>query len=450
MAQLLETLTRTFPHMETITAMFADSNGIMRGKLLPADALPKLIKEGILLPASVFGTDATGESVAETGLVWDTGDRDFPFMAVPDSFHPLDDAGRNIACLIQMMNTDGTPHQLDPRGILGQVITRMNDMGIYPVIAPELEFYLIDRSLDHGMGQYAPIPMTGESQPTNQIYGIEAYDEFSDVVNDIHSTCLTAGVKADTAITEYGRGQYEINILHNSDALRAADEAALLRYHTRRVARRHGIDATFMGKPFADDTGSGFHLHVSLWDDKGNNLMAEQNGADPVSEPTLQHAVGGLAQHLGDCFAVFAPNANAWRRIAPGHYAPVDKSWGVNNRTVNFRIPESGKSARRIEHRAASSDINPYLTTALILAAMADGIKNRITPPDMTIKNAYDAPNREGLPATWAEANQMFSQSAFIKSWLGAEYTHVYSATKEYERLTFDKTITPLEWQWYR
>jgi glutamine synthetase len=326
----------------------------------------------------------------------------------------------------------------------------MNDMGIYPVIAPELEFYLIDRSLDHGMGQYAPIPMTGESQPTNQIYSIEAYDEFSDVVNDIHSTCLTAGVKADTAITEYGRGQYEINILHNSDALRAADEAALLRYHTRRVARRHGIDATFMGKPFADDTGSGFHLHVSLWDDKGNNLMAEQNGADPVSEPTLQHAVGGLAQHLGDCFAVFAPNANAWRRIAPGHYAPVDKSWGVNNRTVNFRIPESGKSARRIEHRAASSDINPYLTTALILAAMADGIKNRITPPNMTIKNAYDAPNREGLPATWAEANQMFSQSAFIKSWLGAEYTHVYSATKEYERLTFDKTITPLEWQWYR
>jgi glutamine synthetase len=188
MAPLLETLTKTFPHMETITAMFADSNGIMRGKLLPADALPKLIKEGILLPASVFGTDATGESVAETGLVWDTGDRDFPFMAVPDSFHPLDDAGRNIACLIQMMNTDGTPHQLDPRGILGQVITRMNDMGIYPVIAPELEFYLIDRSLDHGMGQYAPIPMTGESQPTNQIYGIEAYDEFSDVVNDIHSS----------------------------------------------------------------------------------------------------------------------------------------------------------------------------------------------------------------------------------------------------------------------
>ncbi len=450
MAQLLETLTKNFPNMETITAMFADSNGIMRGKLLPADTLPKLIKEGILLPASVFGTDATGESVAETGLVWDTGDRDFPFMPVADSFHALDDEGQNIACLIQMMDTDGTPHQLDPRGILGEVIKRINAMGFFPVIAPELEFYLIDRKLDDGMGQYAPIPDTGESQPTNQIYGIEAYDEFSDVVNDIHRTCLTAGIKADTAITEYGRGQYEINILHQADALRAADEAALLRYHTRRVARRHGIDSTFMGKPFADDTGSGFHLHVSLWDDKGNNLMAEDDGGEPVSNPVLQHAVGWLAQHLGDSFAIFSPNANAWRRIAPGHYAPVDKSWGVNNRTVNFRVPEGNRSARRIEHRAASADINPYLTTALILAAMVDGITNQITPPDMTTKNAYDAPNRDGLPATWAEANQMFSQSAFIKTWLGEAYTHVYTATKEYERLTFNQTITPLEWQWYR
>lgn len=450
MAQLLETLTKKFPNMETITAMFADSNGIMRGKLLPADTLPKLIKEGILLPASVFGTDATGESVAETGLVWDTGDRDFPFLPVAESFHALDDDGRNVACLIQMMDTDGTPHQLDPRGILGEVIKRINGMGIYPVIAPELEFYLIDRKLDDGMGQYAPIPDTGESQPTNQIYGIEAYDEFSDVVNDIHRTCLTAGIKADTAITEYGRGQYEINILHQGDALRAADEAALLRYHTRRVARRHGIDSTFMGKPFADDTGSGFHLHVSLWDDKGNNLMAEDDGCEPVSNPVLQHAIGGLAQHLGDSFAIFSPNANAWRRIAPGHYAPVDKSWGVNNRTVNFRVPEGNRSARRIEHRAASADINPYLTTALILAAMVDGITNQTTPPDMTTKNAYDAPNRDGLPATWAAANEMFSQSAFIKTWLGEAYTHVYAATKEYERLTFDQTVTPLEWQWYR
>ena len=450
MAQLLETLTKNFPNMETITAMFADSNGIMRGKLLPADTLPKLIKEGILLPASVFGTDATGESVAETGLVWDTGDRDFPFMPVADSFHALDDDGKNVACLIQMMDKDGTPHQLDPRGILGEVIKRINATGIYPVIAPELEFYLIDRKLNHGMGQYAPIPDTGESQPTNQIYGIEAYDEFSDVVNDIHRTCLTAGIKADTAITEYGRGQYEINILHQADALRAADEAALLRYHTRRVARRHGIDSTFMGKPFADDTGSGFHLHVSLWDDKGNNLMAEDDGGEPVSNPVLQYSVGGLAQHLGDSFAIFSPNANAWRRIAPGHYAPVDKSWGVNNRTVNFRVPEGNRSARRIEHRAASADINPYLTTALILAAMVDGITNQITPPDMTTKNAYDAPNRDGLPATWAAANEMFSQSTFIKTWLGEAYTHVYAATKEYERLTFDQTITPLEWQWYR
>ncbi|MDA0307930.1 MAG: glutamine synthetase family protein [Proteobacteria bacterium] len=452
MTQLLKTLTKNFPNLDTITAMFADSNGMMRGKVLPADALEKLITEGVLLPASVYGTDATGESVAETGLVWDTGDEDFPFHVVKDSFHDLSDGnGTDAACLIQMMTNDGTPHHLDPRSILAKVVDRLNDMGLHPVIAPELEFYLIDRQLDDlGMGQYARIPISGETQPTNQIYGIEAFDEFSDVVSDIRRTCLMAGVRADTAITEYGRGQYEINILHNDDALRAADEAALLRYHARRIARRHGLDTTFMGKPFANDTGSGFHLHVSLWDDKGNNIMAEKDGDDPTSNPLLRYAVGGMAKYLADSFAVFAPNANAWRRMLPGHYAPVDRSWGINNRTVNFRVPSGNSKSRRLEHRASSADINPYLTTALILAAMAEGIKHQISPPEMTKANAYDTPNRDGLPNTWAEAIQLFRDSDFIKNWLGEEYTKVYAATKEYERNTFAANVTALEWSWYR
>jgi glutamine synthetase len=164
----------------------------------------------------------------------------------------------------------------------------------------------------------------------------------------------------------------------------------------------------------------------------------------------LRYAVGGMAQHLADSFAVFAPNANAWRRMLPGHYAPVDRSWGINNRTVNFRVPSGSAKSRRLEHRASSSDINPYLTIALILAAMAEGIKNQIAPPEMTIANAYDAPNRDGLPNTWAEAIQLFRNSDFVKSWLGQDYTKVYAATKEYERNTFAANVTSLEWSWYR
>ena len=465
MAQNYKILSKKFPHLQRITAMFADSNGIMRGKILPKESLEKLMREGILLPASVFGTDATGESVAETGLVWDSGDADFPFQMVADSLHDMganEGAGgcagvgaNEFACLIQMFDADGNPHPLDPRSILGAVIARLEAMDLYPTIAPELEFYLINRQLDaHGLGQYARISNADAPPSTNQIYGIEAFDEFGAILDEMRQACTRANIRADTAISEYGRGQYEINILHNANALRAADEAALLRYHTRRVARRCGVDATFMGKPFADDTGSGFHLHVSLWDARGdkkaNNLMAEKSGDDPTANPILRHAVGGLATYLADSFAVFAPNANAWRRILPGHYAPVDKSWGVNNRTVNFRIPASDAKARRIEHRTASADCNPYLTTALILGAMAEGIENRLDPPPITTGNAYENPNRADLPQDWAEANRIFAESAFIKKWLGEEYAHVFTATKEYERRQFAAQITPLEWQWYR
>jgi len=441
-----------FPELETITAMFADSNGIMRGKILPASGLDKLFSEGVFLPASVFGTDATGESVASTGLVWETGDKDFPWRVIPGSFHPLPGTdGREAGVMIQMMTEEGEPHPLDPRSILENALGMLAEQNIYPVIAPELEFYLIDPATDEaGMGQPAIVPAQGQGQPTNQIYGIDAYDEFKPVIEAIKAACQDMAVGADTAIAEYGRGQFEINLVHREDVLRACDEAALLRRMSRVVARQHGFDVTFMGKPFADDTGSGFHLHVSLWDADGRNLLQEDEGNSADSNPNLRHAAGGMGYFLADSMAVFSPNANAWRRIQPGHYAPIDRSWGENNRTVSFRIPPGSPSSRRLEHRCGSADINPYLATTLILGAMAEGMAQKITPPPVTTGNAYAAPDREGLPATWAEANARFRDSAFIGRWLGEEYRHVFAETKEYERLTFNSTITPLEWAWYR
>ncbi|MEK9861295.1 MAG: glutamine synthetase, partial [Alphaproteobacteria bacterium] len=147
---------------------------------------------------------------------------------------------------------------------------------------------------------------------------------------------------------------------------------------------------------------------------------------------------------------VFAANANAWRRIHPGHYAPIDRSWGHNNRTVSFRIPQSGPEARRLEHRCSSADINPYLAITLILAAMVEGIEQKMTPPPITTGNAYDAPDRDGLPMSWAEANRVFAESDFTKSWLGEDLVRVFATTKEYERLQFEGKVTPLEWLWYR
>ena len=447
-----ENIRRKNPELNTVTAMFADSNGIMRGKVLPASGLEKLFSEGVYLPASVFGTDATGESVAETGLVWEKGDVDFRWLPVADTFFILPGSqGRDAAVMIQMMEDDGSPHPLDPRSVLQSVVCKLGGLNIFPVIAPELEFYLISMANDdRGMGQAAVVGNLGRPQETNQIYGIDSYDEFRPVLEQIKSACHAVAVGADTAITEYGRGQFEINLMHREDPVRACDEAALLRHLARRVARQHGFDVTFMGKPFADDTGSGFHLHASLWDKAGTNLLREPEGSQPWDHPNMAFAAGGMARYLGESMAVFSPNANAWRRIQPGHYAPTDRSWGFNNRTVTFRIPPGDAKARRLEHRSGSADVNPYLATALILAAMAEGIERQITPPAMTTGNAYDAPDRDGLPDTWAASLDLFAESEFIGTWLGEGYRRVYAETKHYERRVFEGHVTPLEWAWYR
>lgn len=440
------------PEVESLTAMFADINGVLRGKSVPVSKWQTLCRQGVYFPASVFGTDATGESVAETGLVWESGDADFACFPVAGSGHIIPGSdGREAGLLLQMQQQDGTPHPLDPRSVLGRVTEKLAENGLHAVVAAELEFYLICSELDAaGMGRRAIVPAIGMEQPTNQIYGVDALDEFRPLISAIQQASLDSGMAADTAIAEYGRSQFEINLGHRADPLRAADEAALLRRLVRRIARQHGHDASFMGKPFADDTGSGLHLHISLWDAAGKNIMQESEGEKPESAAALQHAVAGMACHLGESMALFAPNANAWRRLQPGHYAPVDKSWGHNNRTVSFRIPTGPASARRLEHRCASADANVYLVSAAVLAAMADGIERQLVPPPITTGNAYAAPLRDGLPKTWAEALDSFAASRFLRDWLGDSFVSTYHATKSYERNCFAAAVSPLEWQWYR
>ena len=452
MSLIAENWLKRYPSLETITAMFSDSNGVMRGKILPISSLDKLLTDGVLFPASVFALDITGEAVDASGLIWETGDDDSPWRVVEDSFHILPSSeGKAGAVLIMMTQADGTPHPLDPRGVLNAVIERLKGMGIYPVIAPELEFYLIDDCLDAmGMGQIAKVPRTGLGQDTNQVYGLDAYDDFAATLEAMKAACYEAAVGVDTAIAEYGRSQFEINLRHQKNCLRAADEAILLKRLSRLVARQHGHDVTFMGKPFADDTGSGFHLHVSLLDENGLNIMAENDGESETSNPNLGHAAAGMGRYLADCMAIFSPNANAWRRIQPGHYAPIDRSWGINNRTVSFRVPHGDKKSRRLEHRCGAADVNPYLATAVILAAMAEGIQQKLSPPPITTGNAYDKPDNKGLPKSWAEANAVFGSSDFIADWLGEGYRHVFFVTKEHERQDFDKAMTPLEWRGYR
>jgi glutamine synthetase len=447
-----KTIRKSWPDLVTVAAMFADSNGIMRGKILPVSGLEKLFSEGVFLPASVFGTDATGESAEKTGLVNENGEPDCRWMPVADTFFILPGSdGRDAAVMVQMMEDDGSPHPLDPRSILQSAVRSLEKRDIFPVVAPELEFYMIGLVNDqHGMGQAAQVKNLERPQQTKQVYGIDSYEEFRPLLEEIKTVCQAVSVGADNVVSEYGRGQYEINLTHREDPVRASDEAVLLRHLTRRVARQHGVDVTFMGKPFAEDSGSGFHLHASLWDGDGTNILREAEESEPWDNPKLQHAAGGMAHFLGDSMAVFAPNANAWRRLQPGHSAPTGRSWGYNNRTVSFRIPHGEAKARRLENRCGSADVNPYLLSTLILAAMVEGIDQQIAPPPITTGNAYDSPDREGLPQTWHAALDLFANSSFITTWLGEHYQHVYTETKRAEMTAFENHITPLEWAWYR
>ena len=450
--EILAAFLSKYPELETITAMFADLNGVMRGKILPVSSIEKLFKEGVLLPASVFGTDATGESVPETGLVWETGDADFNWQVVPETLHILPQSnGKNAAVMIQMMAADGAPHPIDPRGALTRVIKHINALGYFPVIAPELEFYLIDPKLDQlGMGQIASTVLTDAPQPMGQVYGLDAYDEFAPVINAIKSSCADIAVGADTAISEYGKGQFEINLMHRDDVLRAADEAMMLRRLTRVAARHHGYDVTFMGKPFADDTGSGFHLHASLLDQSGDNMMAEENGQDPFHHQSLHNAAAGMGVIWTNPW-LSLPRMQMLGAVSSQGITPLLIGLGdIIIARVSFRIPQGDPKARRLEHRCSSADANPYLTIALILAAMVEGIEQKLSPPAMTTGNAYDNPDRAGLPNTWGEALMRFAESDFTKKWLGEDLVRVYAATKNYERLQFEGIVTPLEWQWYR
>jgi len=368
---------------------------------------------------------------------------------VPGTLVPVPWTGRPSAqVLLTMTEPDGTPFFADPRVVLQRVAEGYRARGLTPVVALELEFYLIDRLRDdHAPPIPAVSPVTGARQATTQVYGLDELDDFEAVLDGIANACRLQGIPAMTASAEYAPGQFEINLTHEADPVAAADHAVLLKRAVKGVARANGMNATFMAKPFSEETGNGLHVHVSVLDAEGRNIFADPAGAFHGT-PALAHAVGGLASTMNECMALFAPTANAYRRIRPEAYVPLSACWGYNNRTCAFRVPAGPIEATRIEHRVAGADANPYLATAAILAAMLHGIETKAEAPPPVDGNAYES-QTPTVPKTWAEALDLFQESPFIGDWLGADFRHVFHAVKEAERRDFEAEVTPLEWRWY-
>jgi len=435
------------PGVTHVDAVVVDLCGIVRGKRCPRDELEKVYQAGLQLPSSVFVLDVTGANSDACGRGFSDGDPDGTCFPVPGTLAPAPWAGDAVAqVLLSMVEADGTPAAVEPRNIARAALARFAETGLRPVVAFELEFCLLDATREAGGVPRPPLsPLTGARDDTTQVYGIEELDGFSALFDDVTRAARAQGVPVSVATAEYGPGQYEINLRHESSPIAAADHCALLRHVVKSVARRHGVRATFMSKPFLDRTGNGMHVHMSLLDEDGRNVF--DDGTEAGSE-RLRHAIGGMQATMADAMAVFAPNVNGFRRFQPRVYVPVTKSWGYNNRSVAFRVPAGLGEARRIEHRVAGADANPYLVLATLLAGVHHGLRERLDPGPPARGSACDEIDPD-LPRSLEAALERLRGSPVIGGFLGADYLELYCETKRAELESFHDHISVREYDWY-
>ena len=442
-ADHLATFRAAHPDIEVAEVYISDLNGVARGKLVPAEMLDKLTDGGMKIPISTLGLDIFGADCAEAGIALETGDPDGAMLPVASTLAPMIWAGRPTAQL-QCMMTDVAGSDIcgyDPRGVLVRVADKARALGLNPVMALELEFYLIDP--EHPLPPTNPV--AGGRLDRAQIYDMEVMRSFEPVMAGITRAAQALGAPAETAICEFGAGQFEMNLRHVADPLEAADHMIALKRAIRGTARSHGMDATFMPKPYGDMAGSGMHIHLSLTDDAGANIF---DGGAAGPNGTIRHAVGGMLEAMADCMLIFAPHHNSYRRFMPGSYAPMVAAWGLDNRGTSVRMPETQGKGARIEHRVSGSDTNPYLLAAAVLAAALDGIERK-ADPGAPVAGEAGPDDGAALPMSWVLAEQTFANSTFVKDWLGAEFQTVFAAVKRQERTTLLGRVSDVEYGAY-
>jgi glutamine synthetase len=434
------------PDVEAIELSITDPGGVARGKLIAREELLSLFTDGRCVAGSILGLDVTGEDVEATGLVWSVGDADRLCRPIPGTLVRAPWMSRPGAqVLMTMYETDGQPCFADPRHALARSVERLQELGLRPVVAAEIEFYLVAKD---AQGQLIPAPglLSRRSPQRLDSYGLGKLHDMAPLFDEIYSAARAQGLPLRTLMSEYAPGQYEITLLHRNDALRAIDEAILFKRLIRATALRHGLTACFMAKPFADQAGSGMHVHVSLQDESGNNAFAAD---DPAGTPLLRHAIGGLQQTMAESMLIFAPHANSYRRFRHQSYAPVAPTWGINNRSVSLRVPAGPPLSRHVEHRVSGADANPYLVAATVLAGVHAGIVGKLDPGQPVTGNGYESGIAATLPRDWRSAIAAAASSAFLREALGEAFLRGFIAIKSQEWEKFNALVPAIDYDWY-
>ena len=410
----------------TVILGVGDLNGLMRGKRIPADQWPRICGSGNALAMSLFTMDMTCD-VWETPVVgFANGFPDchiFPMhppVAVP--WEP------GVAmCFARAEGMDHGPLTVDPRQALLRQVERAAAIGIDLQVGTELEFYLLD-------------PDTGRPRDKgNDCYGLARAAELEPVLGPMRRELAEMGIPIEQSNPEYAAGQVEVNIRYDS-AMIAADRVIMFRSLVKQLAARHSLNATFMAKPFIDESGNGFHLHYSLWS-QGKNIFADAGKLNDHG----RHFLGGMQQRMAEASICGAATVNAYRRRQPLSFCPVNASWGLDNRTVALRVIEGSDSAVRIEKRDAGADCNPYLLMAADIAAGLDGIEGKTEPTAITTGNAYEDDNAPPIPLDLAEAISLARNSGWLRDVLGADQHEIWLQQAERELAFFNQQVTPFE-----
>ena len=421
-----------------VEAIIPDMAGVARGKIVPAEKYAE--EEGMRMPESIFLQTVTGDYPDDDSSI-NPSEIDIVLKADPSTIRVVPWAAEPTAQVIHdCFYSDGRPVPMAPRYLLRRIIEMYAAKGWKAVVAPELEFFLVDPNLDPDYPLKPPVGRSGRPEIGRQSYSIAAVNEFDPLFDDMYAFCEAQNIDIDTLIHEDGAAQMEINLLHG-DPLSLADQAFLFKRTAREAALRHKMYATFMAKPMAKEPGSAMHIHQSVVDTTtGENVFSNKDGSP--TQLFFSH-IAGLQKYLPAAMSLFAPNVNSYRRLSRYTMAPINVQWGYDNRTAGLRVPVSSPSNRRVENRLGGADANPYLAITASLACGYLGMIEGLKPTEPINGSAYELPF--ALPRTLAEALKLLRECKPLVEIFGDRYVAAYAAVKETEHETFLQVISSWE-----